>query len=232
MPKKLTTDQFIEKSNKIHNYKYDYSLVNYIKNNIKVEIICPIHGVFKQLPYAHLRGQGCKKCAKNTKRTSEEFIKLAIKKHGELYDYSFVNYINKKSLVKIKCEEHGIFEQRADLHLNGHGCKTCRKSKMEKYLMKKLKELNIEYITDKKYNDCRNKYPLPFDFYLIKYNILIECDGIQHHQSVEHFGGQERFEYQKNNDNIKTKYCEDNNIELIRVINISDIDSFLLKFYN
>ena len=59
---KLTTDLFIERSNIIHDNKYDYSLVNYKNNKTKVIIICNKHGEFKQRPDAHLNGQGCSKC--------------------------------------------------------------------------------------------------------------------------------------------------------------------------
>jgi hypothetical protein len=58
---------YIEKSNIVHNNKYDYSKVNFINVEKKIEIICPIHGVFQQLFYNHLVGKGCQKCA-NIKR--------------------------------------------------------------------------------------------------------------------------------------------------------------------
>ncbi len=45
MSKKLTKEEYIEKANKIHNYRYDYSLIDITKNDF--EIICPIHGIFK-----------------------------------------------------------------------------------------------------------------------------------------------------------------------------------------
>ena len=54
MSKKLTTEEFIEKSKEVHNEKYDYSKVNYINNRTKVCIICPIHGEFLQRPYCTL----------------------------------------------------------------------------------------------------------------------------------------------------------------------------------
>ena len=50
---------FIEKSKKIHNSKYDYSLVKYVNNTTKVKIICPVHGVFEQTPASHLNGSEC-----------------------------------------------------------------------------------------------------------------------------------------------------------------------------
>ena len=53
---------FVYKSKKIHGDKYDYSLVNYINNKTKVEIICSEHGIFKQRPTDHLNGCGCPIC--------------------------------------------------------------------------------------------------------------------------------------------------------------------------
>ena len=64
--RKSTTNEFIDKAKKIHNDKYDYSNVNYITDKIKINIICPTHGSFKQVPYGHLHGNGCPKC-KNEK---------------------------------------------------------------------------------------------------------------------------------------------------------------------
>ena len=59
-----TTKDIIKKFNNIHNGKYDYSKVNYVKTTVKVDIICPIHGEFKQTPQAHLKGQGCPLCGR------------------------------------------------------------------------------------------------------------------------------------------------------------------------
>ena len=60
--KKKTSEDFILEANKIHNNKYDYSLVDYKNNKIKIKIICPTHGVFEQVPISHLRNIGCPFC--------------------------------------------------------------------------------------------------------------------------------------------------------------------------
>lgn len=73
--KKLTTKEFIEKSQKVHGEKYDYSLVNYVNAHSKVNIICPVHGVFQQIPSSHwYLQQGCPICAlsKQTSRGEKE----------------------------------------------------------------------------------------------------------------------------------------------------------------
>ena len=58
--KGLKTQEFIEKSKLIWGNRFDYSLVEYINNNTKVKIICPINGVFEQKPKRHLEGRESK----------------------------------------------------------------------------------------------------------------------------------------------------------------------------
>jgi len=65
--KRKKTNNFNElkkRLNKVHNNKYSYERAKYKSNNIPIEIICPIHGSFKQRTDNHLQGQGCSKCGK------------------------------------------------------------------------------------------------------------------------------------------------------------------------
>lgn len=71
--KKLTIEQFTEKSRQKHGYKYDYSLVDYKNNYTKIKIICPVHGVFEQTPDCHFN-KGCDKCGGTATLTTNEFI--------------------------------------------------------------------------------------------------------------------------------------------------------------
>jgi hypothetical protein len=129
MAKIITTEIFNERSTKVHNGKYDYSLVNYIKNSTKVKIICPKegHGVFEQEANSHLKGAGCPKCAGHIQSNTEEFIQKASQVHYGLYDYSLVNYTNAHSKIDIICnkEGHGVFKQKPCNHLQGNGCPKC-----------------------------------------------------------------------------------------------------------
>lgn len=132
---RTTKDEFIRKAKKIHEDKYDYSLVNYINLNTKVNIICPIHGVFMQNPHNHQRGTGCPQCGNKRRgerekpKTTKQFIQDARKAHGDDYDYSLSTYITKHKKVKIICPHHGVFEQRPRDHLKSHGCPQCGKKK-------------------------------------------------------------------------------------------------------
>lgn len=230
---RLGTKKFIEKSNIIHNNLYDYSKSIYGKTNQDyLIIICNDHGEFTQQAGAHLKGQGCPKCSNNKKKTNQEFIKEAISIHGDLYNYNLIEYKTKEDYIKIICNDHGIFEQKAKVHLWGHGCQICNNSKMELYCRNIFKLNNIKFEQNKKFKTCKNKRLLPFDFYLNDYNILIECDGIQHRKVIDFFGGIEKYNYQINNDNIKTQWSIDNNIKLYRLNNLKDIDLFINQTLN
>ena len=218
--------RFIEKSNNIHKNKYDYSLVNYVDKHERIKIICPIHGEFEQEPMYHIRGNGCKKCADDKKKLStEKFIEKARKIHGNKYDYSLVDYKDAFSKIKIICSIHGIFKITPNDHINGkrRGCPICHESYGEKEIAKILKNANIKFERQKKFENCKNILALSFDFYLPKHNYCIEYDGIQHFVPIKYFGGITKLKNTIINDNIKTEYCLKNNIKLIRIKYNEDI---------
>jgi hypothetical protein len=108
---------FIEKASSVHKDKYDYSKINYITNKLAVEIICPEHGSFFQVPGEHLKGYGCSRCSQKNKPTTEEWVDLAKKVHGDKYDYSLVEYVTNKTPIKVICPEHGVFNPLPGNHL-------------------------------------------------------------------------------------------------------------------
>jgi len=214
----LTKKVFIKKAKEIHGNKYDYSLIKEHKNNhTKLKIICPIHGIFEQISNSHLNGNGCPDCGGVGKYDTKSFIKKANEKQGFKYDYSLVNYINIITKIKIICPEHGEFEQKPTKHLNNHGCPDCQKSIGELKIKLLLEKNNIKYEVQKTFNNCRNINVLPFDFYLPENNLCIEFDGLQHFKPIEFFGGLKTFKKLKINDKIKTDYCKNNDIKLIRI---------------
>lgn len=217
---------FIAEGNYIHNNKYDYSKVNYVNWKTKVIIKCPEHGEFLQTPHSHRSGNGCPKCAAQATRirklhTTEMFIAKAKYKHGDNYDYSKTQYLGDGKKLTIVCKIHGEFNQVAGYHLNGHGCSKCNRSKGEEQVAKVLKSLNVEFIEQHKFDECRNKAPLEFDFYIPSHNLCIEYDGVQHFRPVLRHSDQQKneagFLTGLANDNIKNKFCEDNNISLLRI---------------
>jgi hypothetical protein len=229
-----TNKEFIQKANIIHNNIYDYLLTNYTNSQEKIKIICKKHGEFEQMANSHLQGFGCSKCY-NEKRTynTEKFIELSKLKHGNFYDYSLVEYIHSRKKVNIICPIHGEFEQQGDSHLKGSGCPICNASKGEKEIRLFLERNNIIFNTQHTFENCKNERYLPFDFYIPIINTCIEFDGLQHFKPIEYFGGEKTLKITKAHDKIKTDFCINNSIKLIRIMyneNILDKLNYHLHF--
>ena len=130
---KSTTEEFIKKAKKVHpGDNYDYSRVEYKNAKTKVMIGCKKHNIFfDQNANDHLCGRGCNKCGREQiiikqSLTLHEFIKRAVKVHGNKYDYAQVEYMGIFMHVKIKCKKHQIFfNQSPHGHLAGKGCIKC-----------------------------------------------------------------------------------------------------------
>lgn len=220
-----TTKTFIDKAKEIHGNKYDYNLVDYKNTATKVKLICPEHGEFQVRPNDHLSKKvGCRLCLSYS---MVDFIEKSNKIHDDRYDYSLVKIKSNYRKIKIICNKHGEFEQCLMNHLNGCGCPICNLSKGELSVKKYLEESNVEYIREKTFDGCEDKKHLRFDFYLPDHNICIEYDGIQHYEPSDFYGGERGFEQTKQRDKIKTQYCEDNNIRLIRIKYDEDVENKL-----
>lgn len=138
MPKRKTTDEFIADAVKIHGNEYDYSKVNYVNNNTKIEIICKEHGSFWVLPRIHLSGCKCAKC-KKVSSDRDYFIQKAKEIHGDKYNYDKVVYEKANKKVCIICNRCGKeFWQTPNSHLGGHGCECYAKEAISKIHRGKL----------------------------------------------------------------------------------------------
>lgn len=214
---KKSKEEFIKQARKIHGNKYNYSKVEYVNNKTSVCIICPDHGEFWQTPNKHLIGRGCQKCgviSSSLKKayTTEEFIEKSKKVHGEKYIYDNTIYKNSYEKVKIICPIHGEFLQYPHSHLQGHGCPQCNNSKLENEVKTLLRNNKIEFEEQKRFKWLGLQ---SLDFYLPQYNLAIECQGIQHFEPIEYFGGVESLENQIKRDHAKKCLCENNSIEIL-----------------
>lgn len=101
--------------------------------------------------------------------------------------------------------------------LNGHiaSCGCVKSSVAEIVIRDILHDLDVEFIPEYRFDDCCDKRPLPFDFYLPQLNRLIEYNGQQHYKSVELFGGDEAYQLRIEHDRVKREYCKEHNIPLL-----------------
>ena len=128
--------------------------------------------------------------------------------------------------VECKCKKCGKTWTASYVNLSkskrATGCPYCQESYGEKEIQRLLKELNIEFVSQYRFDDLRDKLPLPLDIYLPKYNIAIEYDG-EHHFYPVRFGGVSKEKAKKRyletikHDKMKNEYCLLNNIVLIRI---------------
>lgn len=130
MAKKHTQEEILSKFKEKHGDEYDYSKVNYVNFNTKVEIICKKHGVFEQTPHAHLTGRGCPVCGKEKVGLNEmikvdDFMKRCKESHSMQYNYDKTVYNGMTKKIIVTCPIHGDFEQNAWYHANGGDCPKC-----------------------------------------------------------------------------------------------------------
>lgn len=131
------------------------------------------------------------------------------------------NHVN----ILCKCECGNEFVCDANNWKRGlkNRCNSCvaHMSNIEKDVQDFLIKNNIKFINQKKFKGCKDKRALPFDFYLSDYNICIEVDGEQHFYDYSYYYDlhicRDSIEDRIKKDNIKTQFCKDNNIELIRL---------------
>lgn len=213
----LTNEEFIERCNKVHSGKYDYSKTKYKGMHSNVIITCSKHGDFEEKANNHINGHGCILCAiemntNNCRGNTSEFIEKSKLIHGNKYDYSKVNYETERMPITIICPVHGDYKQKPLDHLQGCGCPKCKSSRMENDIRILLKNHNIIFEEQKKFEWLGRQ---SLDFYLPDYNVAIECQGIQHFESSEYFGWVNKFLYRKKCDTNKFNLCFNNGIRLL-----------------
>ena len=185
--RRFTQNIFLEKCNEVHKDKYDYSESLYVNMRTKIKIICKEHGEFNQTPFAHLQGQGCRKCgniiiSEKLFKGLDDFLLEAKSKHGSLYDYSKAVYKGDKDKIEIICAQHGSFQQRPNAHLKGSGCPKCGGT------VKRNKEDLIK-IFNSVHN---NKYDYVLMVYkngLTKIKIICPVHGVFEQIPNSHFNG-------------------------------------------
>lgn len=200
----------------------------------KILVFCNICGKqFSLLTNNFLSGYGCKNCMRyifssRKTLTNDDFIKKSIEVHGNLYDYSEVEYKGINEKVKIKCKEcNNYFYQTPDAHWKGGGCPYCRGSFGEKKISSILKSKEINFIPQKTFLDLRDKNELSYDFYLPDYNLLIEYNGEQHYNKNSFGRTYKDFLLQKHHDWLKRKYALKNNYDLLVISYKDDVDKII-----
>ena len=201
----------------------------YTGYNMDITYICPSHGEQSSALHNFINGHGCMYCKiEKTSALQRRYINEL-----EKYVNSFNDNIllNKESYVNASttnlnilcgcCGKEKFTTSYANYKVGTKMCRSCsrRMSKNERRIKDFLKSLNIEFVQEKSFDGCVYKKKLLFDFYLPKYNLCIEYDGMQHFD--DHFfktiANSSSLEETQIRDKIKTDYCKNNNINLLRI---------------
>lgn len=239
--KKKVSDELVERCVKIHGGKYCYDKVVYVNSHHPIIVTCKRHGDFVTRPYRILNGCGCPKCKDETlssffSKGRDKFIQDAISVHGDLFDYSLVEYKNNKQPIKIICPIHGVFEQIPEIHLNGFGCPKCGnsgESKIVHFLNKNNIVFKREYYIKNSVFENRQKR-LFADFYIPSKSLIIEYNGAQHYKPIKLFGGERKFRKQQDRDKTLELVCEKVGYKLLVIpyTKYKEIDSILSEEFN
>lgn len=193
--------------------------------DVKMDIsyICPKHGI-QTVSLDNFRvGHKCFACsyekrfyASKLDANYVESIIDSINGNKWLNKSEYTNCMERNLKIKCKC---GNTYTTSFVNFYRHGVNRChqcslKESSGELKIRKYLEGRGFLFEQEKRFSDCRDKKALPFDFYLPSKGICIEFDGQQHYTSKF---GTKAFEQTKKHDEIKNKYCSDNNLTLIRI---------------
>ena len=188
---------------------------------MRIKYICPIHGEQETIYDNFMRHPKCLKCSQSERglpnRNSLSYVKSVIESDGNilLNENEYTSTIRRNLRIKCKCGNEYV---TSFSNYSKHGVNTCyscscKESSGEKIIRNYLDENNIAYVQEKRFIDCRDKKPLPFDFYLPDFNTVIEFDGRQHFEEVETMNHTKTTKH----DEIKNQYCQSHSICLIRI---------------
>lgn len=236
-----TTEEF---KKEIYEILPDIDVVGeYIGARKRIKCKCKIcKHEWNPLSYNLKSGFGCPICADKLtglkRRTSVEFkMDKLIKMHPEI---EFLT-CPKLSTDYVECRCKKCNHEWRATYVNmtkttkTTGCPMCAGSNSEIKLINIIKNIGLKYETQKTFDDCRYIHKLPFDVYLIDYNVLIEFDGEGHYKPIPRGNmtqedAENELKLIKIRDNIKTDYCIKNQISLIRIPywERDDMEYFLL----
>ena len=211
----------------------------FVKTSTKITVWCKNENHSYKTPQLSnfINGNRCKECSNDNMRYKYEYIKEYI----ESFEYKLISkeYIGAFDKLEVECPKGHRYKVNFNNFRNGYRCPICNQSSGEQEVCRILEKYNITYIPQYKFKDCVDKNELSFDFYVPLLNIIIEFDGKQHFEVVnfnndEEYIALEKFNLIKKHDNIKTQYCKNNNIKLIRIPywNIKNIEKIICQEFN
>ena len=242
--KKLTTFEYKEKIKNLPVICLD----EYINNETPILHKCTKCGhEWKIRPASFLRNkpQSCPICSHKIQNENQRFKLDDVNKKLKEKEKSLICLIYKGMHDKSKFEclkcGHRWWAFSNNVINSNNGCPNCHSSSYETVISDWLTNHNIKFIREYKFQDCKNKNLLPFDFYIPKCNILIEMQGVQHFKPVKlrkTMSDEETekwFRLRQRLDNIKSSYAKEMGYTFVEIKyneNIIQRLKDLFEYYN
>lgn len=230
----LTQQQVEDRITKLYGNEYTLlSKYRGMSSDIKIKHN-PCNTVFWTNANGFLRKKSnkCPICYHTGKKTVQQFQLDLDNNYGEGRYTIIGEYINAKSLTKIRCNIcNHTWETKPNWILtNRSGCPYCNSPKGETIISKVLNTFSISYESQKTFDDLKDKDCLSYDFYIPDQDILIEYQGQQHYEPVDYFGGEAQFKLQQKHDKMKLDYAKFHSYNLITVPYTEDTFSKIKKY--
>ena len=230
---KKTDTQFKQEVKNLVGDEYTF-LDNYVNDGSKLKVKHNKCGnIYKVTPSHFFEGTRCPYCYGNFKKTNVQFKCEVYSLVGN--EYTFLDqYVDRKTKLRVKHNKcNNIYEVTPGNFFTGYRCPYCNSPKGETLITKILNNLNIHFEYQKTFNDLKDTQPLSYDFFISSQGILIEYQGRQHYEPVDHFGGEDQFKIQRKHDKIKADYAKSHNYNLIDIPYTEDtfgkIKKYLIK---
>lgn len=226
----------VQKALEIADTYHEFRILDYFKvnKNYKIKIQCLSCGyTFERFTQHFIKSPHiCPKChPKMIKQTIT--LDEAQKRIDDVYGNGYLTILQYKGnnvKIDIKCEKCSNIFQSVPVSLwrgRVRGCPICEKTKSlgECRIERYLRQNDIQFRTQERFLECKDKLCLPFDFYLPQFNICIEFQGEQHYKKTSLLWSEELIKH----DEIKRNFCYENNIKLIEIpwYDIDNIEKYL-----
>lgn len=170
---------------------------------------------------------GCPTCVNEAtgdrcRKSNEQFVEELSQINPDIIPLE--EYTGDKNKIRCVCKIHNYvwFASPNKILRRKTGCPKCASYHNENNIDDILDEWGFNYTAQKRFDECKDVYTLPFDRYLEDFNILIEYDGEGHYipirrGSMSQTQAEENLVLIQRHDEIKNDFCKKNKIPLIRI---------------
>lgn len=226
---RLTTDEEIENALSVLSERDNrhYTWIDGLHKNKKSKLTIQDEYGYKYTQYTFrlINGKGTFVRFHSNNPFTIHNIQIWLNEFVSGYKILSTEYVNAFDRLEFECPDGHKFKCSWDKMQMGQRCTVCQLSIGAREVMYSLRKLGVNYELEYVFDDCIYKRVLPFDFAVLNddnsVKCLIEFDGEFHYKEAPFSNCTDKnlrsFKYTKIRDEVKNKYCEDNNIPLLRV---------------